>query len=421
MSATSDGGAHGSSGGVEKTAVPGAAGSGHSEKRRSLRPAPWQAQVMAALVEVQHDLTRLKSSERRKADQAMTEQAERALLEAERFATARTFSFLHPVRWLAGGHIDSAFRHLHSGEVIISGLLPEEEIHARAPGLLVKYRKCLVDKSDLRLERLAEIAARDRPMIIEHADPIDGEPQPGTVGASAPSDLPVPTRAGAGSEAERQWKEDAAVFAAALRNSYDIIDQKHSALRNLRNGLLLGTLVLTVIVLALCVVGWQAPGAVPLCFHPPENATTPEPDVFCPSTGGDVGTQPASGDIALVALIGLLGAALSSAISVSRLPATRQAHTIAYALAFFKLPLGALTAIGGVLLIHGRFVPGLVHLDSQPQILAYAFVFGFGQLIVTRMLDRQAGQILNRIPPKETPSHSDDASDAAAQGRSSST
>ena len=214
----------------------------------------------------------------------------------------------------------------------------------------------------------------------------------------APTDLPSPARAPAETDSERQWKEDAAVFAAALRNTYDIVDQKHSALRNLRNGLLLGTVVLTVIVLALCAVGWQAPDAVPLCFTRRKMPRTRSQTFSAPQRGADVGTQPASGDIALVALFGLLGAALSSAISVARLPATRQTHTIAYALAFFKLPLGALTAIGGVLLIHGRFVPGLVHLDSQPQILAYAFVFGFAQLIVTRVIDRQAGQILNKIP-----------------------
>jgi hypothetical protein len=113
-----------------------------------------------------------------------------------------------------------------------------------------------------------------------------------------------------------------------------------------------------------------------------------------------------------------LGAALSSAISVSRLPASHRTHTIAYALAFFKLPLGALTAIGGILLIHGRFIPGLAHLDSQPQILAYAFVFGFSQLIVTRVLDRQAGEVISKIPVKEAPAQSTDAKDGASNGRS---
>ena len=103
----------------------------------------------------------------------------------------------------------------------------------------------------------------------------------------------------------------------------------------------------------------------------------------------------------MIEFFGLLGAALSSAIAISRLPRSRETHTISYALALFKLPLGALTAIAGILLIHGRFVPGLTELDTQQQILAYAFVFGFAQIIVTRLIDRQAGDLIGAIPEKE--------------------
>ena len=84
--------------------------------------------------------------------------------------------------------------------------------------------------------------------------------------------------------------------------------------------------------------------------------------------------MPGNGDIALIAFFGMLGAALSSAIALSHLPRTRESHTIAYALALFKLPLGSLTALAGILLIHGRFIPGLRELDTQQQILVYAFV-----------------------------------------------
>jgi hypothetical protein len=40
-----------------------------------------------------------------------------------------------------------------------------------------------------------------------------------------------------------------------------------------------------------------------------------------------------------------------------------------------KLPAGALTAIAGLILILGDFIPGLSELDNQGQILAYAIVF----------------------------------------------
>jgi hypothetical protein len=70
-------------------------------------------------------------------------------------------------------------------------------------------------------------------------------------------------------------------------------------------------------------------------------------------------------------------------------------------MSLLKLPSGALSAIVGLLLIRGEFVPGLSQLDNQPQILAYAFLFGIAQHLVTRLVDRQAQDILGKLPSKE--------------------
>jgi len=51
---------------------------------------------------------------------------------------------------------------------------------------------------------------------------------------------------------------------------------------------------------------------------------------------------------------------------------TAAPYSVPVGLAFFKLPAGALTAIAGLVLIKGDFVPGFSQLDSQGQILAYA-------------------------------------------------
>jgi hypothetical protein len=72
------------------------------------------------------------------------------------------------------------------------------------------------------------------------------------------------------------------------------------------------------------------------------------------------------------------------------------------ALAVLKVPSGALTAVIGVLLLAGGFVPGLSNLDSQRQILAYALFFGFAQQLITRLADDQAQTILNRLPSKDS-------------------
>jgi hypothetical protein len=65
-------------------------------------------------------------------------------------------------------------------------------------------------------------------------------------------------------------------------------------------------------------------------------------------------------------------------------------------LALLKLPLGALTAVIGILLIHGGFVPGLTALDTPAQIAAWAVVFGAAQQAVSQLLDNQAGRLEHR-------------------------
>ena len=67
-----------------------------------------------------------------------------------------------------------------------------------------------------------------------------------------------------------------------------------------------------------------------------------------------------------------------------------------------KLPFGALTALLGLVLIHGRFVPGLTDLDSSGQILAYAIALGVAQHAVTGLVDRRGQELLAGIPGKRS-------------------
>jgi hypothetical protein len=68
------------------------------------------------------------------------------------------------------------------------------------------------------------------------------------------------------------------------------------------------------------------------------------------------------------------------------------------ALALLKVPSGALTAVAGILLLGGGFVPGLSDLDSQRQILAYALVFGYAQQLATQFIDKRAVNLLDQVP-----------------------
>ncbi|MEO8501110.1 MAG: hypothetical protein ABI565_09355 [Vicinamibacteria bacterium] len=71
------------------------------------------------------------------------------------------------------------------------------------------------------------------------------------------------------------------------------------------------------------------------------------------------------------------------------------------ALALLKIPLGALTAILGLVAVQGGFIPGLSTLDSQQQILAYALLFGFAQQALTYVLDNKAKELASGEPPQQ--------------------
>jgi hypothetical protein len=99
-----------------------------------------------------------------------------------------------------------------------------------------------------------------------------------------------------------------------------------------------------------------------------------------------------------VAALGALGGALAATLSIRNLRGTSTPYDVPVALAFLKVPLGALTAILALVAIQGDFVPGLSILDSQGQILAYALVFGFAQQAFSRLLDQRAQDLLEGLP-----------------------
>ena len=152
---------------------------------------------------------------------------------------------------------------------------------------------------------------------------------------------------------------------------------------------------------------WFNPSTIPLCFTP-TNAEGQPATWICP-TGEypwDAKRPTVEGptskhDIVVVLLLGVLGGALSAAISIRGLSGTSTPYDVPLALAGLKLPLGALTSLGALIALQGDFVPGLSELDSQGQILAYALVFGYAQQLLSGFLDRRAQTLLDAAPGKE--------------------
>jgi len=106
-------------------------------------------------------------------------------------------------------------------------------------------------------------------------------------------------------------------------------------------------------------------------------------------------------DLLVVELIGLTAAAVAAATALRSIRGSSEPYGLPVALATLKLPMGAVTAFLGLLLMRGQFVPGLSALDTSAQILAWALVFGYAQQLFTRFVDQQAHSVLDTVRQKK--------------------
>lgn len=268
--------------------------------------------------------------------------------------------------WWRGTLPEVAYANLHAARVQMVSLLDEVELAAEIPGVLARCRSVL-RPDDPRRVTAAELAA-----------------------------MPLPLRG--------------ARVRHLLRDAYSAGDAGHAQVRSFRNIVITVALTIAVLVMVTGAVAHANPRFVPLCFprqvttaplvgSPGVGDVTREVNLNCP-TGLDVpGPQP--WDVAVVGLFGLLGGSLTAAVALRKLRSASTAYDVPVALATLKVPLGAFTAIVGLVAVRGGFVPGLSVLDSQQQILAYALVLGFAQQAFTRVLDQKALSLLDDLPGKD--------------------
>ena len=94
-------------------------------------------------------------------------------------------------------------------------------------------------------------------------------------------------------------------------------------------------------------------------------------------------------------------------IALRQVQGSSTPYSLPVALAALKLPTGALTALLGLLLLRGQFIPGFSALDFPAQVLAWAVVLGYAQQLLTRILDQRAQLVLKSVgtPPKNRTQH----------------
>jgi hypothetical protein len=341
--------------------------------------APWRGNILAAADALHYELDAL-LAEAKPEEQALRQSVGNAVehhLDVARRAAwpkddKRLTVGAQFLDWWTSAPCEAAYVNLHEAEVALAQLLPDDQIKARIPEALARLQ---------------------------------------TMDVTDPRRMAAETQL-ASNLSESQPR---AAFQSATRIGLELKDQQYDRLRAFRNIVLATAAALALLVAAACLVGAWRPDALPLCFGPPPTTTpggVPPPvqgpsGVACPSEDAppSPGTKarrlPAPGDVTLVAFLGLLGGGLSAALFLRGLQGTSTPYDVPVALALLKLPSGALSALVGLLFVRGGFVPGLSQLDSQPQILAYAFLFGIAQQLVTRLVDQQAQDILTKVPSKE--------------------
>lgn len=258
--------------------------------------------------------------------------------------------------WWSGALVDAACQNLHAARAQMIDVYDDAEIAAEIPSALARMQHTM-HRDDVR-RRMAD--------------------------SGITSDVIARQRA---------------FLRRAIADSYAALDRQHERLRSFRNIILLLALCIAVLVAITIIVVWTNPVFMPLCFPSDGLAPDGSSTLNCPT--GEGFSVPHGNDIIVVALLGLLGGALAAAVSIRNLRGTSTPYDVPVALSLLKVPLGAFTAILGLVAIQGEFVPGLSALDSQQQILAYALVLGYGQQVFTYTLDRKAQMLLDGLPAKD--------------------
>lgn len=302
----------------------------------------------------------------------------RHLEAAERAAEGR-----HPHWWTrtaarySGADVERAMTHLDAAMATLLRLAPTSYLQGQLPSVVALTRNHLPvdDLRRIQVERLFE-RPRDTPLLPHEREELI-----------------------------------AAFHAARSAGRREIM-----RVRSFRAIVLVTTLLLTLALAAIIALGVTRPDVVALCFQPGDAVVCPTQQASLDGGSAGAGTAAAGSsaataaevdrlirataspwDVPLIALVGLLAAALASAAAIRGVEGTSTPYSLPVELGMLKLPTGALTALLGVLLMRGQFVPGLSALDTPEQIVAWAIVFGYSQQILTRFVDQRGQTVLSNV------------------------
>ncbi|WP_246868441.1 hypothetical protein [Saccharopolyspora sp. ASAGF58] len=284
-------------------------------------------------------------------------------------------------RWPRRAHgVDSTLAHIHAAHLLVLQMVSLEDLHSMLADLLMLIEASLPpeDRRRLAVERIFKSSEGGRI-----------------------------------TQSQRQTVID------AVREAYRAQEREVVRERSFSQLVWCWTIGLLGIAVTIAIFSALIPTLLPICFGPTPNvpsAQVIEPPrelvVVCPLgqhpfTGDmDLSSELAasSGDYAVVETVGFVAAAVTAAATLHQLRGKPTASNVPLALACLKLPAGALTAVLGLLLMRGEFVPGLTSLDSSAQIIGWAVIFGAAQHLFTKVVDARGQEVMEAAPsPQPAP------------------
>lgn len=281
---------------------------------------------------------------------------------------------------------------LDAVEAHLLNLEPAADVLGQMPCLL-RHVQCHLHPNDPRRQEFERLARR---LGIGGIDPL-------------PQITTEPSRA----DQIRMVEDDRRRIVAIVRGASSAALREQVRLRSFRNIVVTTTVLMTLLAIVLAITGLTSPQLVPMCFVPDESGSAM---VVCPNAQSrpfaplSCNTEPDAlemddmigetvrpADLLVIELVGLTAAAVAAAAAIRGLKGSSERYGLPVALAALKLPMGAITAFLGLLLLRGQFVPGLGALDTSAQIVAWALMFGYGQQLFTRLVDQQGQVVLENV------------------------
>jgi hypothetical protein len=314
-----------------------------------------------------------------------TKLAERAkgFLEKARQAAERQ----RPPWGRIGAFIDTIETNIHAAVCLMLRYMPVRDLLGWVPELTAVLR------AHLPLQDPRRVAVEELLLHIQGAAVSETRPASSRTGQAPPGQKPFEETV---DESQRE------ILVTAVRAALEAQEREYVRVRSFRNIVYGLTVCLTILAIALGTIMAMKPTLIPICFEPETlivcpTASEPRPALGATDTDPTRGRLVSRADYFLIELVGLIAAAVAATATLRQLRGTSVPYSVPLALALLKLPTGALTAVLGLLLMRGEFIPGLSALDTSAQIIAWAVVFGYAQQLFTRLVDERGQAILNAV------------------------